>query len=248
MSQKNINDKYYRLFYQYEGEGQWMEKIWREAFRDEYPEGLRHYGYLTKSELQKILKLLSLNEQDVVLDIGCGKGGPGLKLAEETGAKLLGIDIIEEAIEQAKSFSTQFQLEQEALFHVGEFYNIPLDDEMVDAVVSFDSFWTVTDKLFALKEIGRVLKPGGRFVFTHWDLIDQDPIDLFKQSKMTFNSRHDSPGWKDSQRKVYEGIAQYEQELREEMGEGASMLHYEAKVSMPYLDASIRRIYCLVKT
>ncbi len=224
-----------------------MEKIWSEALGSEYPSGLEHYGYLTKTDLNKIADLLQLEGSDIFLDIGCGKGGPGFKLAEGSGAKYLGIDIVPEAIDQAREFASRFDLEREALFSVGEFYNIPLEDALVDHVISIDALWAATDKVFALKEVGRVLKPGGRFVFTHWDLKTQDPLPYFEASGLSLISRSETPKWLSFQTKVYEGILKYQDDLLAEMGDGANMLIYEAGASMPHLALSTRMLYCMEK-
>lgn len=246
-SEENINDRLYKQFFQFQGRSQWMESIWQDAFGDQFPKNLHHYGYITTIELEKMIALLDLEPDHVFLDIGCGKGGPGLYIAQQTGARYLGIDKVNEAVLQAKKFASQFDLNQEALFHQGEFYNIPLDDEMVDSVISIDSFWAAADKSFALQEVGRVLKPAGSFVFTNWDLLDQDPVHLYEQAGFKVIHREESKSWKVFQQKVYEGIIRYEKELLSEMGKAAEMLIYEANASLPYLGLSVRRLNHLVK-
>lgn len=126
---------------------------------------------------------------------------------------------------------------------MGEFYEIPLDDRSMDCVISIDSLWTVNNKLKALMEVKRVMKPGARFIFTYWDLLALDPIQVFERTGLTFIHRKDSPNWKTYQQKVYDGIAKYKNELISEMGEAANMLLHEASAAPPNLDLSVRRIY-----
>lgn len=247
MASENINNDYYKHYYDFEGKSKWKEKIWSEAFGPAYPEGLEHYGYITNEDISRFAELLDLKAGQVVLDIGCGKGGPALKLCENLDIQLLGIDIIEKAVEQARDFQSNFKLQKPALFEVGEFYNIPLDDEKVDAVVSFDSVWTAPDRKRAFSEVCRVLKPGGKFIFTNWDTLGHDSIQLYQTSDLSYVSREETEGWKTYQEKVYAGILKYKDELMAEMGEGASMLIYEAQASSPYLHNSIRRIYHMKK-
>ena len=241
---KDQNQIYYEDYYRFPERSRWMEKIWSEAFVDAYPQGLEHYGYLTLNDLEVIAKNLQLEPGSTFLDIGCGKGGPGLKLAEELKLKLIGIDIVADAVRQAEGFQEQFDLAYPAEFREGNFYEIPLEDDSVEAVISIDSLWAATHKILALREVKRVLKPGGKFIFTHWDLLANDQAYLLEvASGLTLVSREETPGWKGYQEKVYAGILKYQAELVEEMGEGANMLLHEAQTSPAYLDQSIRRIY-----
>ena len=116
-----------------------MEKIWSEAFGDNYPKGIDHFGYLTQFDLQVIAEKLSLDPGSTLLDIGCGKGGPGLKLAQQMDLKLTGIDVIPEAIDQANRFKAEWKLAHPAHFEIGQFYQIPLGDQSMDAVISIDT-------------------------------------------------------------------------------------------------------------
>lgn len=243
--EKNINELYYIDYFSLNERSTWVERIWKAAFGEAYPEGLHHYGYFTKFDLEYFVQNCSLNPDQVLLDIGCGKGGPGLKIAEITQAKLLGIDIVPSAIEQATLFQNKFDLKNKAEFAVGEFKNIPLEDGSVDCVISIDAFWTASDKMRALKEVKRVLKPNAKFIFTNWDLLNADPIQQLKQSGLSFISRIETHNWKTYQEKVYEGINKHKEELVKEMGAAANMLLYEATASPPFLDESVRRIYVM---
>jgi ubiquinone/menaquinone biosynthesis C-methylase UbiE len=240
------NTVYYRSYYQFPGRGVWMERIWAEAFGEQYPEGLDHYGYLTRHDLEVMAgKLSGLAPGGVLLDMGGGKGGPGLWLAGRLGVRLIGVDIVAEAVERARVFAGEFVLSYPAEFMVGEFYKIPLPDASVDGVVSIDSLWVAPNKIQALMEVRRVMKPGARFVFTHWDLLAVESVPALEISGLKFVEREDTPDWKLYQQRVYEGILRYEKELVEEMGEGADMLLYEASASPAYLDLSVRRVYVM---
>lgn len=241
------NQVYYRDYYQFPTRSRWMEKIWAEAFGEQYPAGLDHYGYLTRHDLGVFSERLELAPGSSLLDIGCGKGGPGLWLAQQHQLQLIGIDIIPEAIDHAIAFQENFQLTYPAEFKVGEFYKIPLEDQSVDGVICIDSLWAAPNKVQALMEIKRVMKPGAKFIFTYWDLHTVEAIPYFEMAGLSFIAREDTPDWKDLQMRVYDGILQYEAELVEEMGSGANMLLYEAKASPPYLDLSVRRIYEMVR-
>ncbi len=152
------------------------------------------------------------------------------------------MDIIPEAVAQANQFKSKFDLKYPAHFEVGSFDHIPLEDDSVDAVICIDSLWAALDKIQAMREIKRVMKPGAKSLFTFWDLLAVESVPLLAHSGLSFVEREDTPDWQDYQMKVYEGILKYEKELVEEMGESADMLIYEAKASPPYLNLSVRRI------
>ena len=240
------NQVYYNDYFQFQGRSRWMEKIWSEAFGDAYPVGLDHYGYLTTHDLTSIGARLQLPEGATLLDIGCGRGGPGLKLAEEYQLRLLGVDVIPEAVRQANDFKHSFDLAYPASFEVGEFYKIPLENDSVDAVICIDALWAAPNKIQAMMEIKRVMKPGAKFIFTYWDLLAIESPPIMELSGLTYVSREETLDWKTFQQRVYAGILAHEAELVEEMGAGANMLLYEAKSSPAYLDISVRRIYELV--
>jgi hypothetical protein len=69
------------------------QRIWRQVFGDEYPEGLDIYSFVTVSELTRISVDVQLRSGDVLLDMACGRGGPGIWVAAHTGARLVGVDI-----------------------------------------------------------------------------------------------------------------------------------------------------------
>lgn len=237
------NLKYYELFYHFQGRSEMMENIWAEAFGEEYPENLDHYGYLTKTDIEYISATLQLSPGEKLLDVGCGKGGPGMKIAEKMELDLTGVDIVKDAVLQARELQASFDLAYSPNFMVGELYNIPVEDDCFDAVICVDSLWTVDDKVKALSEVKRVLKTDGRFIFTHWDTIGFDPETIFEHSGLTFVSRQDTPNWKKYQDAVYRGIIRNQRALISEMGDSASALIYEATSSHIHLNKSIRRIY-----
>lgn len=100
-------------------------------------------------------------EGKVVLDLGCGFGWFCL-MAEERGAKkIYGVEISNEDLETAKNNINSKKIE----FKVGSAVHIPLPDNSVDTVVSWEVIEHIPEnnerKMF--EEVERVLKPGGRF-------------------------------------------------------------------------------------
>jgi len=114
-------------------------------------------------------KHLTLSAGQKVLDLGCGIGGATFPLAEIIGPTGLaaGVDISSAMVEAASS-RTPGRAGVE--FRVGEACAIPYPDGFFDAARSERVFLYLPDRLGAIHEIKRVLKPGGRLVLLDVDL------------------------------------------------------------------------------
>ncbi len=98
-----------------------------------------------------------------VLDIGCGFGDY-MAVAAEMGASVSGIDPFPPAIEGARKLHATLGLATQ--FQVADASTLPFEDNAFDVVYSADVFEHIdlATKQAAVKEIYRVLKPGGRVV------------------------------------------------------------------------------------
>lgn len=112
-----------------------------------------------------LMEYLDIQPNATVLDIGCGTGRLGLHVAERLGpdGRFIGIDPLEERIRIANSKRKPAN----ARFEVGTGEDLGfLDCESVDVVYLSAVFHWITAKEKALREIARVLKPGGRVGLT----------------------------------------------------------------------------------
>jgi SAM-dependent methyltransferase len=148
-----------------------QERIWRAAFGDEYPEGVDPYSYVTASELDRFAADLNVGPGETLVDLGCGRGGAGLWVASATGATLVGIDIAEAALVAARERATRLGVR--ATFARGEFEATGVPDGDADAVMSVDALLFTPDKAAAMRELRRILRPGGRLCLTSWDYHSQ---------------------------------------------------------------------------
>jgi arsenite methyltransferase len=114
-----------------------------------------------------LLETVRLGDIKRALDVGCGLGFPLLELAMRLGpdSMVYGIDPWKEALKRARLKVRVMGIGNvEILEGVAE--NMPFDDGFFDLVVSNNGINNVQDLPKALKEIGRVSKPGAQFVAT----------------------------------------------------------------------------------
>lgn len=121
--------------------------------------------------LREIAALLAVPAGGVLVDVACGRGGPGMWIARSLGAELVGIDFSAEAIRQASERRALFGLVQSATFAVGTLEDTGLAAGRADAVVCVDAFQFADDRAAAAAEIRRILRPRGRVVLTSWEAV-----------------------------------------------------------------------------
>jgi SAM-dependent methyltransferase len=119
--------------------------------------------------LLEIAATLAMPAGRRLVDLACGRGGPGLWLARELSAELVGVDFSAEAISQASNRRALFGGPDTARFLVGTLEATGLPAAEADAVVCIDAFQFAADRVAAAQEIRRILRPGGRVVLTSWE-------------------------------------------------------------------------------
>jgi SAM-dependent methyltransferase len=102
-----------------------------------------------------------------VLDVACGAGGPALRLARGAGCAVVGIDLNARAIATATALADEQGLADRVRFVCHDATEpLPFADRAFDAVVCIDALVGLPDRPRIFAGWARVLKPGGRLVFT----------------------------------------------------------------------------------
>lgn len=108
---------------------------------------------------------LELGAEDVVLEIGCGRGAGSVMILEEYGpGRVDALDLDEEMLVKAREFIPKAYGDRIHLM-LGDVKNINAADNSYDAVFDFFTLVHVEDWEAGLREVARVLKPGGFFAF-----------------------------------------------------------------------------------
>ena len=136
------------------------------AFGDDYPVEVQPFGTTTWWVLGRWVSELRVGPGQRLVDLACGRGGPGLWVARATGADLTGIDWSPVAVREATKRAAAFVQPGRAHFHVGQLDATGLPPEYADAAMCADAIFFAEDRVAAFAEVARVLRPGAAFVFT----------------------------------------------------------------------------------
>ena len=147
--------------------GNYESDTYRMVRIETYGQDFGQTSWVTTEESSEIPQLLGLSRNSSVLEIGCGSGGYALHLAEKVGCRLVGLDINAAGVRNANQLALARGLSSQVQFQECDVSkNLPFDDNTFDAVFSNDVLCHVPGRPEVLGEIFRVLKPGGRMLFS----------------------------------------------------------------------------------
>ncbi|MFI6321090.1 class I SAM-dependent methyltransferase [Nonomuraea sp. NPDC050556] len=221
--------------------GDLQRQLYAEAFGSEYPAEVEPTSSCTWSVLASMVRGLRLGPDEHLVDLGCGRGGPGLWLARAFSARLTGVDLSPKACAMATARAAHFGLGGRASFQVGTFEDTGLADGAADGVISMDALPFSPDRRAALRELHRVLRPGGRAVITCGELAPDHPKYRSWRGRLTDagftvegeEERSEEAGlWQ----RLYALWGRHEAELRAQIGDEATEdLLAEARIAGPQL-------------
>jgi ubiquinone/menaquinone biosynthesis C-methylase UbiE len=139
------------------------EQIRREAFGED----IGQHSWLTAGEQDKFVGWLDLAPGKTLLDVACGAGGPALRIAALTGCSIVGIDVHEAAVSNARRLATARELSSRAAFQAADASGtLPFPDATFDSILCVDAINHLLDRPRVIADWARLLKPAGRILFT----------------------------------------------------------------------------------
>lgn len=115
----------------------------------------------TIERFQNLIEFADVKENQNFLEVGCGAGAVSVYCAENYPFTVTGVDVDPEQIALARSEAGALDIQ----FMEADATRLPFEDERFDIVLSFGVTHHIADWLGALKEIARVLKPNGYFLY-----------------------------------------------------------------------------------
>jgi len=126
-----------------------------------------------------------IKKGDVVIDLGSGAGNDAFIARHETGetGKVIGIDFTPAMIERARK-NAEVRGYNNVEFRQGDIEKMPVTANVADVIVSNCVLNLVPNKDAVIKEIYRVLKPGGHFSISDIVLQGELPVNLQEAAEM----------------------------------------------------------------
>jgi len=122
----------------------------------------------TEEEVEFIFEVLELKRGSTVLDLCCGQGRHGGRLAN-SGVNIIGVDNSRFLLKEARN---NIAVDKRGIHFIeGDMRHIPLKpvcDAVINLFTSF-GFFEEADNKQVFSEIASVLKPGGKFLVDYWN-------------------------------------------------------------------------------
>ncbi|MCU7925788.1 MAG: class I SAM-dependent methyltransferase [Candidatus Thiodiazotropha sp. (ex Dulcina madagascariensis)] len=117
--------------------------------------------------MRDLMLQYGLESGSAVLDIGCGSGRLANALKEMPSLKYIGIDVVKELLEYASTLCGR----EDWRFYMSTDFTVPVQDNSIDMVTAFSVFTHLLheETFVYLYEARRVLKPGGKIIFSFLD-------------------------------------------------------------------------------
>ena len=226
----------YDTFYEAWGKSPKLRTLWRDHVTGtDYPEEFAHISFVSLTDLRKLAESLALQAGDVLVDLACGAGGPGWWCAQQTGASLVGVDVSSTAVRRATERAAAVGLTERSAFRQGTFASTGLNESSADAVMTIDALQYAPDKRAALREMARILRPGGRLAMIAFELersrveglgVWEDPVGdyqpLLDEAGFEVIAYEQLQNWRDLVAPAYTAVVAQQAELAEEMGDAAA--------------------------
>jgi ubiquinone/menaquinone biosynthesis C-methylase UbiE len=117
----------------------------------------------TRSKLDRLTPGFQISKGSKILDLGCGTGIISARLSQSAGAKgtVIGCDYSFSMLKAAEKKGKGID------FICADAHKLPFKTEYFDGVICFSCFPHFEDKPAVLREINRIIKPGGCLVISH---------------------------------------------------------------------------------
>jgi 2-polyprenyl-3-methyl-5-hydroxy-6-metoxy-1,4-benzoquinol methylase len=147
--------------------GHFQKALYAQIRVEAFGEDIGQNSWHTAAEQDRFLKWLDISVGKTLLDVACGAGGPVLRIAAITGCSVVGIDVHEQAIRAAISLAAERGLAGRADFRTADATgSLHFSDASFDAITCIDAINHFPNRPQILAEWTRLLKPGGRLLFT----------------------------------------------------------------------------------
>jgi SAM-dependent methyltransferase len=141
--------------------------IYRAVRIETFGEDFGQMSWITAQECDEFCRWLGLRAGQSVLEVACGSGGTAVRIAEQFRVRVVGVDVNESAVLAATTRAQERSLQDRVEFQIADANDaLPFPDESFDALFCNDAINHLRDRTRALSDWHRVLRPGGRCLYT----------------------------------------------------------------------------------
>jgi len=142
-------------------------EVYRAVRAETFGEDLGQTSWITAAECDEFCRWLGVRPGQRILEIACGSGGTAVRIVEALGASAMGVDVNPSAVLAATNRARSRAVDDRAEFQVADANAaLPFPAESFDVLFCNDSINHLRDRARVLADWHRVLRPGGRFLYT----------------------------------------------------------------------------------
>jgi SAM-dependent methyltransferase len=237
-----------------------IRAAWAKSYGDQFWEASDPpFSQATIDDIKFLTQRLDPGSENKLADLGCGSGCVGRYLAKEFGTQVEGIDVNPLASRLAEELAVASGMTQLLRFKIGDISKTGWSDSHFDGAFSMDVLLFVPDKRAALLEVARILKPGGRFVGTSWELraasaalpapaFDEYPA-AFKDAGFIIETYEETRNWRSLLTNALNALVASDDVIRQEVeGPAAAWILAWARARPAELEHSRRVRFCVERT
>ncbi len=141
--------------------------LMRRIRRDAYGEDVGQHSWVAADEVRGDIERLQLSRSSRLIDLGCGPCGPLTLVLAAVGCTGTGLELSPAALRVGRARAASLGVEQLLLVQEADLNEpLPFEAGSFDAAMSLDVVLHLRDRSKLFREVARLLRPGGRFLFT----------------------------------------------------------------------------------
>lgn len=139
---------------------------------DEYALDSNRWREACSMRVVDLARRMGIKASNLVVELGCGIGGPGRDVVEATGAKVVGLSVSFSQLQNLRHLSKETGSTYDDVI-VGDMQKLPVKEKGVDHIYSINAVYHVNNPMAVISESYRILKKNGCFAIDDWFTTDK---------------------------------------------------------------------------
>lgn len=151
----------------------------------------KHMGGLDTT--RRLLAACPIDADTYVLEVGCGAGATASYLAQEYGCRVMGVDLRESMVALARERAAREGVQARTKFRVANALYLPFETAQFDIILCESVTTFVTDKARLVRELVRVVRPGGWVALNEEVWLQTPPVEMVDYVRRTWEIEAEVP-------------------------------------------------------